>query len=558
MAIPIKAPPFKIGHLKLAALLLFAFALFFYRLGSYPLFDMDEPRYAEAAREMIESHNWITPHFNYELRFDKPVMFYWLIALAYKAFGLSEFSARFFSAFAATLCLLMLYVFGKRWISARFGFFSALMLGTCLMMIAIGRMSITDMTLSCFMTATTLCLFMAAESNPRWWLAAGFCSGLALLTKGPVGLVVPGAVLTLYALSVQDFKRMLINRWLAAGVLIALLVAVPWYVMAYQENGKIFINALLFHNVTRFSDTVSGHYQPVYFYVIVLLVGFLPWTAWLPAAIKRFSERMSHHRELLAAPDKSYRLSLFAAIWIVFVFCFFTISHTKLLTYILPLFPALALFTAEAWTAESAESLNTQSASSRWYTVPGWVLLGAVIIGGAFFTLKMEKLLPREAIGIVANDWNLIAVGLMAAGTLVTALLLSRKKTAFALLSQALTMALVVMVAMNGIVPNISKATQGAMMKYLARTGGRPLMIYEIQRPSLTFYGRRHIAHYVEEDQPEILAELNRNQQTFVITKNGLFLDQFRRLVPPSMKLEILEKDRVYSLLSVSKAPQQE
>src|SRR5262249_51728924 len=111
------ASSFLARHRNVLLLLVFAFIMFFYRLGSYPLFDLDEPRYAEAAREMLENGNWITPHFNYELRFDKPVFFYWLVALAYQMFGLSEFSARFFSAVMATLSVLALYWFGKKLIS---------------------------------------------------------------------------------------------------------------------------------------------------------------------------------------------------------------------------------------------------------------------------------------------------------------------------------------------------------------------------------------------------------------------------------------------------------
>jgi len=538
-------------HLKILTLLVMVFILFFYKLGSYPLFDLDEPRYAEAAREMLESGNWITPYFNYELRFDKPVLFYWLVAFSYKMFGLSEFAARFFSAVAATGIVLMLYLFGRRWISGRFGFFASLILATSLMMIGNARMSITDMTLAAWMTATTLCLFMAAHHNLRWWLAAGVFAGLGVLTKGPVALVVPGAIFCLYTLLIGEFRRCLFNRWLPLALLVCIAVAAPWYILAYRENGHIFVDALMKHNVTRFADTVSGHKQPVYFYVIVLLVGFLPWTVYLPAAIRRLlSEAMRSHREHVANRHYPYLVSLYAAVWIAFIFVFFTVSNTKLLTYILPLFPALALLTAEAWHTQSLFPAQGMNRTNRWFAMGALLLAVAGAIGGWIFVTNMETLLPREAVGITGNGFNIAAVLVMVCGAGVTAWLLFRHRPAPALLAQACTMALVAVIALHGIIPNISRATQGVMLDYLAQTDHEPLMLYEIQRPSLTFYGQRKVPRYVKADQREMLQTLNRNKRTFVITKSR-HLPAFSTLLPASMEVRVLEKDPVYSLLSV-------
>ncbi len=536
-------------------LLAFAFILFFYRLGSYPLFDLDEPRYAEAAREMLESGNWITPHFNYELRFDKPVFFYWLVAFAYQWFGLSEFSARFFSAVMATSSALAVYCFGKNLISKQYGFFSALILSTSILFIGIARMSITDMTLSFFMTATSLCLFLAAHKSLRWWLAAGVFAGLGVLTKGPVAIVAPGAIFTIYTLLIGEFKRCLLNRWLPLALLICLGIALPWYVLAYQQNGHIFLEALFLHNVTRFSDVVSGHKQPPYFYALVLLAGFLPWTVYLPAAIKRLWQRAKAHQSHIQKQNFRYLVPLYAATWALFVFAFFTMGNTKLLTYILPLFPALALLLGEAWLSRTEPTQETDETPSwKWFTVPAWMLVGACLIGGFLFVTRMDQLLPREAQGIQGNGYNLAAMLALLAGTAVTAWLLSRKKSEKALLSLTLSMAAILIISMQGIVPNVSKAAQGVMMDYLSRTGQNPLILYEIQRPSLTFYGKRRVPRFVEEDQPELVQELNKNKQTFVITKSA-YLSDFSHLLPSSLKVRILEKGRVYSLLSVDKAP---
>jgi 4-amino-4-deoxy-L-arabinose transferase-like glycosyltransferase len=550
-----KRPAFCFRHLKILTLLLFVFIMFFYRLGSYPLFDLDEPRYAEAAREMLEKGNWITPYFNYELRFDKPILFYWLVAWAYKIFGMSEFSARFFSAVAATLIVLMLYLFGRHWISKRAGFFASLILATCLMFIGIARMSITDMTLTCWMTGALLCLFMAAHQNLKWWLGAGIFAGLAVLTKGPVGLVVPGGIFCVYTLLIGDFKRCLLNRWMPMAAGLCLAIALPWYYLAYQENGKIFLDALVKHNVTRYSDTVSGHKQPVYFYIVVLLAGFMPWTFYLPASLKRLCGHFRHaHSAYVQNRDSGYLIALYAFVWVVFVLLFFTFGHTKLLTYILPIFPALALLVGETWAAESLESVNTSVKPKRQFLWPSWLLLGVVLAGGLLFIFNMQTLLPREAQGISANGYNILVVSLMVLGCGLTVWLLARKKTAMALLAQSATMALVLVFSLQGIIPNVSQATQGVMMEFLQKSGQEPLLLYEIQRPSLTFYGKRKVPRFVEEDRPVLLQELHRNKRTFVITKTD-YVPDFNRLLPRSLAPRILEKGPVYSLLSVSQTP---
>lgn len=568
MSTSIKAPPEKPSQKgystavqDIALLVLFCAVVFFFRLGSYPLFDLDEPRYAEAAREMLERHNWITPYFNYEVRFEKPVFFYWLIALAYQVFGLSEFSARFFSAVTASATVGMVYTFGRHFISRQFGLYAALILASSILFIGIARMAITDMTLTCFMTGTTLCLFAAAHRNLKWWLAAGAVAGLGILTKGPVALIIPGAILTLYALVIGQFKRCLLNRWMPLALLIALLIAAPWYWAIYQENGPIFIESQLMNNVTRYSDVVSGHKQPPYFYTLVLLAGFLPWTAYLPAALRNLWHSFkSSHQQWVDQQAFHYLVPLYGLVWACFVFGFFSLGSTKLLTYILPLFPALALMTASAWRSLSKNNGRTPDTDWRWMQIPSLILPLSTLIGGSVFISNMEKLLPREAAGIEANGYNVVAVLVLLTGSVATSWLLNRKKDRQALYTQALTVFLLAIVALQGIVPNISQAAQSVMMNYLHKTNGQPLILYEIQRTSLTFYGKRRIPRFVEEQAPALLSELKQHPQSFIITKNE-HLSTLRPLIPPSLELTVVEKDRVYSLLSVRKrqnAPPQE
>jgi 4-amino-4-deoxy-L-arabinose transferase-like glycosyltransferase len=309
------------------------------------------------------------------------------------------------------------------------------------------------------------------------------------------------------------------------------------------------------NNFTRYSDVVSGHHQPPYFYTLVLIVGFLPWTLYLPAALRQlWQDFRTNHRPWIAQTNFHYLISLYSAVWIVFIFIFFSLGSTKLLTYILPLFPALALLTASTWYRFSTEGKAISSRVHRWFLIPSLILPLGMLVGGTVFITNMDKLLPREAAGIEANGYNLIAVVILIAGGFITAWYMRQKQLERALKAQALTMIVLVVVAMQGIVPNVSKAAQSVMMGYLQKTNGQPLMLYEIQRTSLTFYGKRRIPRYVEEQQPAIIAELNKNAQTYVITKNE-HVENFRPLLPATFQLTLVEKDNVYSLLSVRKKP---
>ena len=547
----------------LGTLLVLCFFLFFYRLGSYPFFDIDEPRYAEAAREMLESGNWITPYFNYELRLEKPVFFYWLAALSYKVFGIGEFGARFASAAMAAIMVLATFGFGRALISNRFGFYAALILATSIQVFGLARMSITDMTLASLMALTTLSLFLVAHKNLKFWLLAGLFAGLAILTKGLVGIVLPGGVLVLYALWTGQLKRVLLNRWFALALLVAAAVSLPWYVLAYQQNGQIFLDSLVFNNVDRFSSVVTGHDQDRFqfgpvnvFFVVVLLVGFMPWTAYLPVAFWK-------GRKLQAEDNSAHNMlsfvTRFAMVWVTLIFVFFSFSQTKLLTYILPLFPGLSLWLAAVfYRARQNQDPNL----TRAFAVSGWVLfavLGVVAVTALALKAKIAAAVPVEAQYLVQNPLNVFAVLTLVVGVGCVALLMSKKQITQALLAQAITMVFVGVIALHHIVPAVNEVMQGDMLSFVKTIGDKPVAVYEIQRPSLTFYARKQVPHIKHDEYDRFYQLLSQNQQKtgetvlYVITKNK-YLQQLENLEPAKATVQLLENGPVYSLLAVEKS----
>ncbi len=538
--------------------------LFFYKLGSYPFFDVDEPRYAETAREMLERNDWITPYFNYELRLNKPVMFYWLIAFSYQLFGISEFAARFFSALSAMGMVFITYGLGRWWINPRFGLFSALILATTIEVIGLSRMAIIDMTLAFFISSTIISLFLVAHHSKKWWLVAGLLSGLAILTKGPVGIILPGAIFVVYTLLTRQFKACFLNRWFPLALITSLTVALPWYIAAWQVHGQLFLDEVYHNNFSRFSGGINYHIKPWYFYLPVIAVGFMPWSLFLPLGV---FQGIKH----LKQPNQpAYFLSLFALIWAGLIFLFFSMAQTKLLTYVLPLFPALALLTGFVF-EQLAQSISTTApnTSSQWSYRACWILSGllavVLVILAPLFVGQPATFLPKIAQQInqlTENPLSLVAVASLALGSIFMTFFILRRQMMFALASQAIAFTLLVVCALNSILPSINEVTQGAMLSFAEQAKGEPLAIYEITRPSLTYYSRKKIPHVGRDDYGKLDALLTsvetdnpqnaRERLLYIITKNSLHSD-LASVIPKGSQLTLIDKQTVYSLFTLKK-----
>ena len=535
--------------------------LFYLQLGSYPFFDVDEPRYAEAAREMLESGNWTTPFFNYVVRFDKPVLFYWLVAGSYKLFGINEFSARLVSALAATGTVGVSAWAVSRWGHPTWGLLTGLILASCLEITGLSRMSVTDMTLTFWLTGCFWCLMGAVIETPRWWVLAGIFSGLALLTKGPVGLVLPGSIVMLYSFLVGRFKATFLNAWFLLGTVFAVAIAAPWYWAAGVENGMAFWNALVFHNVSRFSSVVSGHKQFPFFYPVVLAVGFLPWSAYLPAALGHWAKQLvsfwqNSRRQHDSLPTLTGYLAMYAVVWAVGVYGFFELSHTKLLTYILPLFPAVATLVAGAF----YQKIGSEKTSTP-LSVSGILLWLVMLLGGIFFINNMSQFMPREARAVVGGFENVTVVLILLMGTGASVMAILNRRWQGAVWTQSITMAVLVAFAMNAVVPNVSQVAQGAMLHYADVAKSSPLVTYGIVRPSLTFYTQKRVEAFDRNDREGLWkhfsSQLSTGQKAYVVTKTRL-VDKLTRSTPAGWHLipaeGVTESDSVYTLLKATKA----
>lgn len=362
-------------------LLVIGWLAFFWNLGSTGLVDETEPLFAEAARQMTVTGDYITPFFNEETRFDKPPLVYWLMAIAYSTIGVNEWAVRLPSALSAfaLVCLgfytLLIFGVGTSDSYTRSPFtprsFFCAGLGAALIAlnpetIAWARIGVSDMLLTGCMGSALLCFFLgyAQPLKPiqaRWYLAFYVLVALAILAKGPVGIVLPGIIVGLFLLYIGKFREVLREMRILWGSLLILAIAIPWYVLVIGANGWNYINSFFgYHNVERFTGVVNNHAAPWYFYFLVVLIGFAPWSIYLPVAI---AQTQFWKRAYWRSTHRSTHLGLFALFWFVGIFGFFTIAVTKLPSYVLPLMPAAAILVTLFWSDRLNRRGNMQPTS---------------------------------------------------------------------------------------------------------------------------------------------------------------------------------------------------
>lgn len=304
-----------------------------YGISGTPLLDPDEPVYAETAKEMIRFGDYLSPRIYNEFWYDKPPIFYWLIVASLKIFGgFSELTARLPASLMGIGAILMTALAAARLFGARTGFWSGLVMGTSVLLMYMGKASVTDTTLLFFMTAALFSFI-----HRHYWLMYLAC-GLAVMTKGPIGVVFPGGIVFFYLLVTRQLEQLL-RMHVLRGLLLVAAVGMPWYAYMYEMHGMAFINEFIgFHNVSRFAAPLHPARAHWWYYLPVLVLGFFPWTGLLVQSVKNaFYHSFGEEARQLA----------FFQVWWIFVFVFFSVAQTKQVSYMLLLTPALS--TIIAW-----------------------------------------------------------------------------------------------------------------------------------------------------------------------------------------------------------------
>jgi 4-amino-4-deoxy-L-arabinose transferase-like glycosyltransferase len=319
-----------------------------WRLGSAPLINPDEPRYAEVPREMLASGDWVTPRLDGVPYFEKPPLMYWVVAALEKTLGDGEWSVRLAPALFALAGVLMTYAAARRIYGRDAGFWAAIVLGTSLLYLGLGRMLLLDTAVSVLMSATLFCFIAGVRERPgarRRGLFYGLyaTAALATLTKGLMGFLLAGAVMFLWLLLCGQWRR-LRPLYFPSGLALFLLIAAPWHLLAAARNPGWAHFYFVHEHWERFTTSAGhGRYQPAWFFIPIVLLGLFPWTGFLWCSF----------RDALAGGWPRRRDNAeawFFAIWAAFIFVFFSASQSKLIPYILPVFPPIAVMTGR-WVA---------------------------------------------------------------------------------------------------------------------------------------------------------------------------------------------------------------
>lgn len=305
-------------------------AILFFTLGHRALWDPDEGRYAEMAREILALHDWVTPHLNYIPYLEKPMLFMWLNAMSFAVFGATEWAARLVPFLCALAGAAVTGLMAFRLWGRRAGLLTSLCLMTSLEYVVLSSVVDINMTLTLFITAAMVFFWLGHMEKRPWHLLLAWASlGLACLTKGPVGVVLPVGAVGLYILLTRQFSLIRESKPIR-GTGLFLAIVLPWFVLVSLRNPEFFSYFFIDQNIARYSVS-SEHNKPFFYFVLVVLGGALPWTFMLPEVVRKLTGR------------RMPREILYILLWFFVILLFFMPSQSKLATYVLPCFPPLAL-----------------------------------------------------------------------------------------------------------------------------------------------------------------------------------------------------------------------
>jgi 4-amino-4-deoxy-L-arabinose transferase-like glycosyltransferase len=365
----------------LLLLLGLCFLCFFFRLGAVGLHDFNEGFYVQAAREVYLRGDFITPRVNGIYFFDKPPLALWLSALSFHVFGVNEFAARFPVAVAASLLVLLTYLFGERFLGRKPALLAGCMLALSPMLVGTARQMTMDIHQSLWFAAALYAFFLGYTAKTRkgklWYYAFWTSCGLAFLAKSVPGLM-PIFVALVFVCFAERFQiRAVMKRvWESKpvpGILLLLAAILPWHVLAYRANGAVFYEEYwILHHVGLLRGTEFGHAQPIWYYLPALLAGFFPWSVFLIPAVLHARANLRDR-----APDAPERTPLlFVLVWAVSIFLVFTVMKSKLISYLLPMYAAAALLTGH-YLVRTMETSGQKS--GRWLKV-GTTLVGLLAL----------------------------------------------------------------------------------------------------------------------------------------------------------------------------------
>ncbi len=402
-------------------LLLLAALTFFAGLGRGAITDSDEAFYAESSREMVASGDWLTPHYNYETRFQKPILYYWLTSATYLVTGPTEFGARLWAAMAGLGLVLVTAAAGRRWYDEATGLLAGAIVATNFGYFSIGRMALPDLPLTFCITLAiwaALVSTLEQERNPRKFvILAAIGLGLGFLMKGPVGVIIPLLVIV-PVLMLERRSIALEPSDIVLGFVIMLAIALPWYVVMWARHGNDYLQSFFVgDNFERFATDRFNDPRPWWFYLPVVAGGMLPWT---PLALTWLGPMTQFVRGRRAIGTIDLRLLMWALLPLVF----YSLSVGKQPRYVLPVLPPLALLLASSVVERTQQWRGFDGVrSSPRRGLP--IGLGSLLSGAFFVTLGLLLYRAQPLLINVQPAFTTMAallIGLAGVGVILVAL----------------------------------------------------------------------------------------------------------------------------------------
>jgi 4-amino-4-deoxy-L-arabinose transferase-like glycosyltransferase len=379
--------------IKILALFLFPLLLYVVPLAFTPLMEPDEGRYSAIPSEMNATGDYVTPRLKAAVYFEKPPLVYWATAIFFRIFGENEFSSRLSVALCAWGCILLVYRMGLFFHDTRTGLYAAAVLTTFLYHIAIGRINILDMPLSflvCMAIWSGFRYLATAEQKKGWVYLLYLFSALAFLAKGLIGIAFPFGILTIWLL-ISGRWREVFALFSPVGVLIFSAVSLPWLILVQQQNPDFFRFFFIQEHLLRYATRMHDRYQPFYFFIPILLAGTLPWCAFLPEAIRGVGKK----EQWFGRVEKKFLWT-----WFGLIFLFFSVSSSKLIPYIAPVFLPVALVFGHLFRRYEERITNGETGMS----VPLRYRCSGILQAVLFMVVLVGPVFLRER-GVAWGNW---------------------------------------------------------------------------------------------------------------------------------------------------------
>ncbi len=519
--------------------------LFFHNIWSYALMDVDESRYVSMSKDMFNSKDFMTLYLNKEFFFEKPPLYFWSECLSFALWGkVSEAAARFPVALYGTLTCMIIYALGRKVVSRLYGVVSSLILATSLEFLILAKFAILDIVVASCVTLS-LCFgiftYYVKEQNKKymWWLFYIF-SGLAVMAKGIPGFVIPFGSLFFISIYSKNFKNIFKPQYFVVGFFLFFAITLPWHIAMLNMHDPLFFNEYVMkHHVARFLGSGElGRQQPFYFYLLTLLWGFFPW---ILSVLTIFINKLIKRDFNFKGENDTNRLMVFAGIISIFTLLFFSSSKTKLITYILPIYPALALLGGLIWTNYIKNGEYFKLVNKTVY------LLGGIFIIASVAALFTHVYLPQQLNEDIMSAKPLCIILLFFIG-LFSVIFAKNKKYSGVFASYIVFMTCLSAFG-TGLFFNIDyKFGQDDLMRYaqIAKENNKTISCYKFtHKYSLIYYrdGDDPIVYGGDFDVEDLKRELEKDNN-YVIIKKKQIDDEIEKL-----NYNIVEEGRRYLLL---------